>query len=106
MNGRPRRRGLIIDHVEDAVRLFREGGLDRLRDVGDMNPVRHVSGLGDAMRTASKEPRERVLSRPVDAAEAQDRNRDRALAPERLPGLLRVDARRPARVRRDRRRRS
>ena len=47
-----RRRGLAVGDVDDAVEAARERGVDRLRDVGDMDAVGDMARLVDAMSTA------------------------------------------------------
>ena len=80
------RRRLVVDHVEHAVGAPREAGVDRLRDVVDVDAVRDVAGLGDALRGAAQEPHHAVLARPIDAAEPQDRDRRAAPRAQLLPG--------------------
>src|SRR2546430_11025481 len=60
---RARRRRLVVHDVEYAVGAPGEGRLDCLGDVEDVDAVRHVSGLGDALRRSTQEPQHRVLPR-------------------------------------------
>src|SRR5262249_30038808 len=61
-----RRCRFIVDNVEDAVGASCEGRIDRLRDVVDVDAVRDVPRLGDAVHRAAQEPHHCVLSRTVD----------------------------------------
>src|SRR5215475_2734915 len=87
-----RRGRLVVNDVENAVGAPRKGSVDRLRDVEDMDAVRYMPGLGDAVHRAAQEPGHAVLPGTVDSAEPKDRDRDAAARAEVLPSQLRIDA--------------
>src|SRR6187551_3255818 len=62
-----RRGGLVVDDVEHTIRLPFEGCLDRLRDVVNVDTVRHMARLGDAMSRSAQKPDHPVLSRTIVA---------------------------------------
>ena len=88
-----RRCRFVVHDVEDAVGASREGRIDRLRDVVDVDAVGDVAGLGDAVHRAAPQPHHCVLSRTVDAAKPQNGDRQAPPRPECPPLKLRVDAR-------------
>src|SRR5262249_62210622 len=83
---------LIVHNVENTFRAARERRVDCLRDIVDMNAVRHVTGLADAVHGAAQQTHHCVASGTIDAAEPQDRNRHLSSCAERLPLELRIDA--------------
>src|SRR5215471_810143 len=67
-----RRCRFVVHDVEYAVGASCEGRIDRLRDVVDVDAVRDVAGLGDAVHRAAQEPRHCVLCRAVVAPAEPD----------------------------------
>src|SRR5207253_2678785 len=95
-----RRGRLIVHNVENAFRAAREGRVYCLRDIVDVNAVRNVTGLVDAVHVAAQQTHHCVSPRTIDAAEPQDRNRQVSPRAECLPLELRIDPRStPARKR-------
>ena len=66
----------------------RESGIDRLRDVVDMNAIEDLARLDDAARFAACDLNQRILSRPVNAGEPKDARPRRRGVRRILPGLL------------------
>src|SRR5258706_3933782 len=58
-----------------------------------MDAVRHVSGFGDAVHVAAQQARHSIASRTIDAAEAENRDREFLSGPERLPTEFGINAR-------------
>ena len=82
------RRRLVVGDVENPGGPAREGGIDRLGDVADMDAVEDLARLDDAAGFAARDLDQRVLPGSVNAGEAQDRDRDAAARAKIQPGLL------------------
>jgi len=66
----------------------RESGVDRLRNVGDVDAVEDLAGLDDPARVSLFDLDQGILSGSVDAGEAQDGDRDVVAGAKIQPGLL------------------
>src|ERR1700728_733841 len=83
-----KRRRFVIGDIENARRTVRKRGIDRLRDVADMNAIKDLSRLDDAARFAACDLKQCILCRPVNAGEAKDGDSSATAFAELLPGLL------------------
>ena len=71
-----RRARLVVGDVEDAGGRARQRGIDRLRDVVDMDAIEDLAGLDDAPRIAARDLHQRVAPRSINAGEPQDGDGD------------------------------
>ena len=62
--------------------------IDGLGDVADMDAIENLPGLYDATGFAARDLNQRILSRTVNAGEAEDGDGDAVLRAKILPGLL------------------
>ena len=83
-----RRRRLVVGDVENAARPVSQRRMDRLGDVGHVDAIENLAWFGDAARSAAGDLNERIAAGPVDAGEAENRDRSAGLRAEFAPSVL------------------